>query len=283
MSGAASEWAGRVVVITGAGSGIGRACAHAYAQRGARLHLVDRRLDRVEQVREECRQRRAEATSHTLDCADASSMEQLADWIFEREGRVDVLQNGVGVLVAAPVEQLTLADWRRAVDANLWTVIHGVHAFVPRMLAQRRPDVGEQRRAALVNIASAAGLCGFPYGAPYVASKFAVVGMGEALSAELHGRGLSVLTVCPGMVQSNLLRDGLLSLPRPWRERVDKLYRGWALRPELLARQIVRALREDRSLLVSRFGPAPLWLLKRAAGQRYDRWARRLVARITRP
>ncbi len=275
-------WAGRVVVITGAGSGIGRACAHAWARHGARLHLVDRRLDRVEQVREECRQHRAEAASHTLDCADAEAMEALADWVFEREGRVDVLQNGVGVLVAAPVERLSLTDWRRAIDANLWTVIHGVHAFVPRMLAQRRPGVGEQRRAALVNIASAAGLCGFPCGAPYVASKFAVVGLGEALSAELHGQGISVLTVCPGMIQSNLLADGLLSLPGRWRERVDKLYRGWALRPELLAKQILRALRDDRGLLVPRFGPAPLWLLKRAAGVRYDRWAREIFSRVTR-
>lgn len=262
-----------VVVITGAGSGIGRATALAFAGAGACLHLVDIRLDRLEEAREEARRGGARrATSHAADCTDAEAVSELARRVFAEEGRVDVLQNGVGVVVASPVEKMSLADWQRAVDHNLWSVIHGVRAFVPPMLAQGSP-------AHIVNIASVAGLVGFPFTAAYSASKAAVVGLSEALGAELSWRGIGVTAVCPGMVRTRLLDDGVLRLPEPWGERLRWLHDHLAPTPDTVARQILSAVRRKSPLVVYAPGFRGVWWSKRVSAGLYHRLAS-AVARL---
>lgn len=172
------DFGGKVVVITGAASGIGRALARAFSEKGARLHLVDIDADGVKSVAAEL-----QAAAHALDCTRAKAMGSLADEIFSAEGRVDVLCNNAGVVCGGPVEEIPLKDWRWSVDVNLWGVIHGIRAFVPKMIEQG----GESH---IVNTASMAGLVPFPFVAPYVASKFAVAGLSEALDCELAPRGI---------------------------------------------------------------------------------------------
>jgi len=261
-----------VCVITGAGSGIGRATALLLAGQRARLHLVDIRIDHVESVRQEahnhgCRH----AVSHVLDCADAEAVQALAADVLQEEGRVDLLQNGVGVIVAGPVERLTLEEWRRVVDLNLWSVVHGVQAFVPRMLEQGG------RRSHVVNIASVAGLIGFPYCAAYSATKAAVVGLSESLTAELHRRNVSVTCVCPGMVRTGLLADGSLELPGRFGEQLRWFHDHLAPSPKTTARAILRAVRLDRPLIAPLSGFEGAWWLKRASAGLYNRLARQLV------
>lgn len=264
----------KVVVITGAGSGIGKATAHAFARQGARLHLVDIRLDRVEGTAEEIRMRGNEATSHTLDCGDSVAMRELADHVFEREGRVHVLQSGAGVMVSAPVERITLEQWRSIIDTNLWGVVNGLHAFLPRMLEQGEPSH-------LVHVASVAGLVGFPYTSAYTATKFALVGLTEVLVAELAGRGVGVTAVCPGMVRTNLMGDGVLDLPGVWGRVVKQSYELFAARPESIARAILAAIRRGRTLVVPSLALAQLWLLKRLAPpELYAAATRRMMALI---
>lgn len=265
----------KVVVITGAGSGIGRAAALAYAGAGARVHLVDIHQQRVEQVAQEARELGAAAVPHAVDCTSAAAVEQLAAAVNASEGRVDVLQNGVGALVAAAVEELTLDDWQRSVQVNLWSVIHGVQAFLPRMLAQGG-------RSHIVNIASVAGLVGFPYTAAYSTMKFAVVGLSEVLSAELYSKGITVTVVCPGMVQSNLIADGVLRLPGRWPQIVDRAYASFATRPEWLARQILTAVERRRAVVVPSLALAQLWRVKRWSGRLYDELARELTRGLVR-
>ncbi len=260
---------GKVVVVTGAGSGIGRASAHAYAQAGARVHLVDIRGDRLDEVKQEL-DPAGIAGSHTVDCANGDAMEELARRIYAQDGRVDLLQNGVGVLVAAPVEQLDEADWQRVIQVNLWSVIHGVRVFIPRMLRQ-----GGSTH--LVNIASVAGLVGFPFTAPYSATKFAIVGLSEALSAELHARDITVTVVCPGMVRSHLIDDGLLKLPGVWPKMFSWAYEHLAPRPEGVAKQIISAVRHRRTLVVPAPALSQLWYLKRWGGGFYNQLARELT------
>lgn len=263
---------GKICVVTGAGSGIGRATALALARHGARLHLVDIRSDRVEAARQQaltdgC----GHAVSHVLDCTDPQAMQALARDVLAEEGRVDLLQNGVGVVIAAPAADLSLDDWRRAVDLNLWSVVHGVQSFVPLMLAQGGP------RAHLVNIASVAGLIGFPYCAAYSATKAAVVGLSESLGAELHPRGISVHCICPGMVRSNLLADGRVDLPGRWSERLRWIHDHLGPRPEPLARAILAAVRRDQPIIAPALGFQGAWLVKRASAGAYSRIARQLM------
>jgi NAD(P)-dependent dehydrogenase (short-subunit alcohol dehydrogenase family) len=263
----------KIAVVTAAGSGIGRALALALAEQGARVHLVDIREDRLERVFREAQDRGGQVIEHVVDCTDPVEVEDLADAIYASDGRADILINGVGVLVAAPVETLRPRDWRRAIDGNLWSVIHGVQAFVPRMLTQRG-------RSHLVNIASIEGLVGFPFTVPYATTKFAVVGLSEALNAELAGRGIDVTVVCPSMVRSNLMGDGLLRLPGTWSQRVQGLHDRFGPSPERLARQVLRAIRRRRSLVVPSWGFLPPWLLKRLSAGLYHGLARQLVRSI---
>ena len=265
------DFNGKVVVIIGAGGGIGRAVARAFSKEGARLHLVDIDADSLKPVADQL-----QAAAHVVDCTKAKAMQALADQVFSTEGRVDVLCNNAGVVCGGPVEEIPLRDWRWAIDVNLWGVVHGIRAFLPRMLAQ---GGGSH----IVNTASMAGLVPFPYVAPYTASKFAVAGLSEALDCELAPQGVRVTALCPGAVKTDVLKNGRLNLPGDWGERISKLLDDRGAAPEKVAQDVLRAIRKKRPLQIS--GAAsmfPLWILKRASQGVYHhlaRWASGQAAR----
>jgi len=264
----------RVVVVTGAGSGIGRATARAFARAGARLHLVDVDPARVRSAAADLaafRPSQQAPVAHVVDCADAAGMERLAEQIYATDHRVDVLHNNAGVCVGGPVHELGLDDWRWSLDVNVWGVIHGVHYFVPRMIAQGGG-------AHLVNTASMAGLIGLPLVAPYCASKFAVVGLSEALAAELAPHGIRVTVVCPAAVRTNVMRDGRLRLPGNWSDRIRRAFDRHSASPDALGEAIVEAVRRDRSLVLWPGHLLPLWLLKRTSMSLYHHTTRQLTA-----
>jgi len=252
----------KVVVITGAASGIGRATALAFAREGARLHLVDIQADPLEETAREIRALARPATTYVANCTDAAALEEVARAVFDAEGRVDILHNNAGVVTGGPLEQTTLDDWRWVINTNLMGVVHGVHAFVPRMIAARRGGY-------VVNTASMAGLIAFPQVAAYCASKFGVVGLTEALAAELAAHGIGVTLVCPGMVRTNLLRDARVDIPGYW---MTRLQRGWdslGADPDRIAARIVSAVRSGRFLVAPAKEMYALWLLKRASNGLY--------------
>ena len=260
------DFNGKVVVITGAASGIGRAVARAFCEQGARLHLVDIDPEGVESLANELN-----ATAYAVDCSKAKAVETLAKKVFAAEGRVDVLCNNAGVVCGGPVEEIPLKDWRWAIDVNLWGVIHGVRSFVPRMLEQG----GESH---IVNTASMAGLVPFPFVAPYVASKSAVAGLSEALDCELAPRGIRVTALCPGAVKTNVMKSGRLKLPGTWTERIIGLVDRRGAKPERAAKDVLSAIRKQRPLQIS--GAAsmfPLWIIKRASQGMYHHLARFLA------
>ena len=123
--------------------------------------------------------------------------------MFDTDRRVDILHNNAGIGHAGNIEATTMEDWQRVINVNLLGVAYGVQAFVPRMLAQGRPAV-------VVNTASEAGLVPTARMAPYTASKFGVVGMSESLNAELAPRGIHVIAVCPGIINTAIVRTGII-------------------------------------------------------------------------
>jgi NAD(P)-dependent dehydrogenase (short-subunit alcohol dehydrogenase family) len=264
----------RVVVITGAGSGIGRATALAFAEHGARLHLVDIHRGRVEEVAAEARRVGKEARAHAVDVRDAKAMEQLAHEVYARHRRVDVLVNNAGVAHSALVQETSLDDWRWVLDVNLWGVIHGIHAFVPRLI-----DQGGD--AHIVNTASLAGLVGVPSMAPYCASKFAVVGLSEALGAELSPHGIRVTAICPGVIATDIARSGRLE--GAVGERKHQLVgflekRG--IPPERVARDILRAVRSGTPLATTLGASYPALLLRRMSPRLWRSTAGLALGRI---
>jgi NAD(P)-dependent dehydrogenase (short-subunit alcohol dehydrogenase family) len=139
---------GKTAVVTGAGSGIGRATARLLAQHGAKVHVADLNADAAAAVANEIG---ANATAHQLDVTRPEDLETLAETVFAADGRVDILHNNAGIGHGGDIEETTVEDWQRVIGVNLLGVAYGVQAFVPRMLKQDHP-------ATIINTASEMGL-----------------------------------------------------------------------------------------------------------------------------
>jgi NAD(P)-dependent dehydrogenase (short-subunit alcohol dehydrogenase family) len=186
-----------VAVLTGAGSGIGRASAHAFARRGAKVVVTDRDEERAGVVAEEIGAGAVPVRCDVTSSADLGSVREIA---LEQFGRVDLVMNNVGVLAVGPVEAIPLEGWERIVDINLMSVVRSLTVFLPGLL--------EQGSGHIVNTASTAGL--FPYGydrLPYTTTKHAVVGLSESLAVYLRPRGIGVSCFCPAGVMTNILEQ----------------------------------------------------------------------------
>ncbi len=248
---------GRTAVVTGAASGIGRSLAKLLGERGALVHVADLDGPGAESVAEEVRAAGGKARPHALDVADADAVVALADAVFEA-GPVDLLFNNAGVGHAGDVADTTLADWRRLVDINLMGVVHGLHAFLPRMLAQQTP-------AHIVNTASMAGLVPVPGLAAYSATKAAVVGLSDALEMELAASQVRVAVVCPGVIDTAIVATS--TMRGQWagrRDRTVALYAKRGTSPDVVARQTLAAAARQRAVVATpRYQVVPHWWLKR--------------------
>jgi NAD(P)-dependent dehydrogenase (short-subunit alcohol dehydrogenase family) len=193
---------GKVAVVTGGASGIGKGIATQLVAEGAQVVIADVQRDAMEAAAAEIG-----ALGVLTDVSDPASVDALAATVLDQYGAVHVVCNNAGIGPLAPVADLTLDDWRWMIGVNLWGVIHGVHTFLP-ILKQNR-DGGH-----IVNTASMAGLVAGPRLGAYAAAKYGVVGLSEVLAAELAADnslvGVSVL--CPGTVHTNI---GMSSRNRP--------------------------------------------------------------------
>jgi NAD(P)-dependent dehydrogenase (short-subunit alcohol dehydrogenase family) len=189
-----------VAVVTGAASGIGAAMAQSLAAGGCAVVLADVDADSLAAITEGID---GDVLAVVTDVSDAAAVEHLAEEAFARFGGVDVLCNNAGVSTFNPLIAQTLDDWRWVLGVNLWGVIHGVHTFLPRLLAQGRP-------AHIVNTSSLAGLAsGLPQLGPYNVSKVGVVALSETLRMELamSGAPIGVSVLCPGSTGTQILES----------------------------------------------------------------------------
>jgi NAD(P)-dependent dehydrogenase (short-subunit alcohol dehydrogenase family) len=180
--------------VTGGGSGIGRASARSFAERGARVVVTDIDGDRAIAVADELGGPAVAARCDVTSIADLEAARELA---LERFGRVDLIMNNVGVLVVGAVEAIPLEAWSRVIDINLLSVVRSNLVFLPLLLAQESGHI--------VNTASTAGL--LPYGfdrLPYTATKHAIVGLSESLALYLRPKGIGVSCLCPAGVRTNI-------------------------------------------------------------------------------
>jgi NAD(P)-dependent dehydrogenase (short-subunit alcohol dehydrogenase family) len=186
-----------VAVVTGAGSGIGRAAAQSFAHRGARVVVTDIDADRAAAVAGEIGAAAIAARCDVTSLADLEAVRQLA---LDRFGRVDLVMNNVGVLAVGRVEDIPLEAWQRVIDINLLGIVRSNLVFLPTLL--------DQGAGHIVNTASTAGL--LPYGfdrLPYTATKHAVVGLSESLALYLRPKGIGVSCLCPSGVSTNIMEQ----------------------------------------------------------------------------
>lgn len=264
----------KVAIVTGGASGIGRAVCLALGARRASVTVADRDEPGAEAVAAAIRAGGGVARAARLDVSDAAAVQALVDETAAREGRLDLMFNNAGIAIFGEERSVSLEDWRRVLDVNLFGVLHGVRAAYPLMVRQGSGHI--------VNTASLAGL--FPYGGQisYTTSKFAVVGLSHALRAEGAGLGVRVSVVCPGVIdtpmkQSFEVRGGLA------RDLVLRIApRGLAA--ERCAGAILKGVARNRATIVITAHARLAWWLHRispALGMRLSRAIVEYVRRRT--
>jgi NAD(P)-dependent dehydrogenase (short-subunit alcohol dehydrogenase family) len=204
-----SSFRDKSVLITGAGSGIGRALTLALVRRGAYVYATDIDGAAAARVAESVGVHHAQAAQ--LDVRDAAAVAAVVERVVRERGRIDYLFNNAGIGVGGEVQELGVAHWDRIIDVNIRGVVHGVVAAYPRMVAQRSGHI--------VNTASLAGLVPSPLLVPYGMTKHAVVGLSTGLRVEAEAYGVRVSALCPAAIETPILdSEGPSDLPKPsWR------------------------------------------------------------------
>lgn len=188
--------AGKVIVITGASSGLGEAAARLLAEQGATLVLAARRADRIQQLAEELKQKGANALALITDVTKHEQVKQLVDTAVQTFGKVDVIINNAGLMPAAPIGRLKIEEWDAMIDVNLKGVLYGIAAVLPYMK--------EQRSGHIINVSSVAGHKVPNGNAVYAATKFAVRALSEGLRVEVKPHNIRTTVISPGAVATEL-------------------------------------------------------------------------------
>ncbi|MCY3568656.1 MAG: SDR family NAD(P)-dependent oxidoreductase [Chloroflexi bacterium] len=243
---------GKVALITGAGSGIGRGIALACADEGMHVVLADVQEGTAQAVAAEAEAREVSALAVDLDVADTVAYEWLAERVYDEFGELNLLVNNAGVMTAGPVSEGTQADWDWTFRVNLFGVINGVNAFLPRMRSQ-------DGDAHIVNTVSMAGLRlneVIPLGV-YSSSKHAALAYTESLRDELAAEGIGVSALCPGGVDT-LIGMAERNRPREFGGPSDDPARGFSpgmmsqqMNPEDVGRVVIRGVKANRRLIFS--------------------------------
>jgi short-subunit dehydrogenase len=269
----------KLCVITGGSSGIGLAIAEALACERARLLLVARDTAALQTAAEHLRKLgAAEVQTLGADVSRDDDMARLGPAVAQMSEAADLLVQSAGIVSGGLVHEVPLDEWRRLHDINVLGVVRGIDAVLPAMLAraQRSGEGGH-----IVNIASAAGLLGFPGLAAYGATKAAVVGLTESLRGEIASSGIGVTAVCPGFVRTpiagKLQLFGRMNNPRTQRG-VQQWFERNKLDADVVARRTLNAIRKNRRLVVvGRDAESGYWT-KRVAPGVLERFLSRMTA-----
>ncbi|KPZ01106.1 SDR family oxidoreductase [Pseudomonas syringae] len=228
---------GKVVLITGASSGIGEAAARLIAAKGAHVVLGARRIERLQTLAAGIEAQGASARFRALDVTDALDMQAFADFAKHAFGKIDVIINNAGVMPLSPLAALNIAEWNQMLDVNVRGVLHGIAAVLPSMQSQGHGQV--------INISSIGGLAVSPTAAVYCATKFAVRAISDGLRQETDK--IRVTVVSPGVVESELAD----SISDETAREAMKAFRKVALEPDAIARALVYAIEQPDGVDVS--------------------------------
>jgi short-subunit dehydrogenase len=237
-------------VVTGATSGIGRLLALRFAREGARVALVARRIEELEAVAAEIRNAGGEALVLPCDVSERSSVEQACAKVLAHYGSVDLLVNNAGYGHHRTFLEWDLSDMERMMRVNYFGSLYFTKLLLPQMV--------ERGKGWVVFVASVAGRISTPEESAYAASKFAMVGLAEALSLEVEDAGVHVLTVCPGVIRTPFFDDEAL-------KRMPPVTRRQWIEPEVLVAAIIKALAKGKHELTYPRGLAVAYVVRAIA------------------
>ncbi|TVP46627.1 MAG: SDR family oxidoreductase [Halomonas sp.] len=220
----------KVVLLTGASSGIGEATARWLAGQGHRLIIGARRTDRLEALTHSLREAGGTVDFQALDVTDLNDMQAFADFAINTHGRIDVIINNAGVMPLSPLAALKVDEWNRMIDVNIRGVLNGIAAVLPTMQAQQSGQV--------INISSIGGLAVMPTAAVYCATKYAVRAISDGLRQETDN--IRVTCVYPGVVESELAH----TITDVETAKAIDVFRQIALKPEAIASAIAHAINQ---------------------------------------
>lgn len=225
----------RIVLITGASSGIGWETALAFARKGAKIAIAARSGDKLQELAQLIREEGTECLAATVDVTDEPSVHAMAEQVTGHYGRIDVLVNNAGFGIFAPVVEADLNDLKAMMEVNYFGIVRCIQAIVPQMM--------RQKMGYIVNVASVAGFMAAPAHGGYSATKFAVIGLSEALREEMNPYGIMVTTVNPGPIDTPFFDKADI-------ENIPKIAKRFMLKPEQVAREIVHAVELEEAQLV---------------------------------
>lgn len=236
----------KICVITGAGSGIGAACARAMAAQGGLVIGTDLRQDMLAETKNAVEAQGGRMETFMVDVADRDAMFDLAAKVEASHGGADLILNNAGVAFGAPVAEMSVDDCKWLMDINFWGVVHGTQAFLPHFIAKGSGHVA--------NISSIFGLIGVPTQAAYNASKFAVLGFSEALRHEMRGTDIGVSTIHPGGINTNIVRHARVQQgPEAEAEReeaIERFAQFTMTQPDGAAKTIMKGIRKNKARIL---------------------------------
>lgn len=241
-----NEFKDKLVLITGAGSGIGRATALKFGALGAKLILCDRNLNAITETQQQLTNQNSslpsDAILESVDVSDWTAMQRLADRVHQNYGVLDILINNAGVAASGKFLDTPIDDWNWVMGINLMGVVHGCKAFGGKM--------AERNSGHIINIASAAGYFAAPEMSAYSASKHAVMGLTESLRVEFSEYQVGVSAICPGVINTNIVRDmrthGAITQSK---EKIIHIYRKRNYGPEKVADAIIDTILHNRAVV----------------------------------
>jgi NAD(P)-dependent dehydrogenase (short-subunit alcohol dehydrogenase family) len=268
------EIPGSLVLVTGAGSGIGRATALAFADAGARVLPVDLDTAAAEKTAAACCERGVESSAYEADVADRIAVATLADRVHAEHGPLDVLVNNAGVGMSGRFLDMTLDDWDWIVSINLMGAINMCHAFGPKMVARGRGHV--------VNMSSGLGYTPTATEPGYGTTKAAVLAFSRSLRADWHGSGVGVSAICPGVINTPIIAHTRFRGEQAAPDRVARVKDLFSKRghpPELVAKAVLTAVRRNKSVVPAGVESRIGWYISRWASTGFTDWMARMSAR----
>lgn len=248
-------------VVTGAGSGIGRAFAQELARRGGRVVCADIRLATAQETVALIAAAGGQALAIECDVSDLAAVENLAakseQWL---RGPVDLVINNAGVGVGGKtIGEIPIEDWHWTVGVNMWGVVHGCHVFAPKLRTLGRGGI--------INVCSTASFAAAPLMGPYNLTKAAVLALSETLKAEMAGSGIHVTALCPTFVKTNIVRDGRIP---PSSSKMGQRLMEWSGHSaDSVATTTLNALDRDQLYVLPQIDARMIWRMKRLMPSTY--------------